>query len=112
MASTSSGDGRYSTTASSIGCTPLFLNAEPREHRGELAGEVARRIAAFELVDRQVVAVEVLLASIVVGARRASRRAARATRRPASARSAGIVFDVVVLALLGLAAPHERLHAR
>ena len=26
----SSGDGRKSTTASSIGCTPLFLNAEPQ----------------------------------------------------------------------------------
>ena len=27
---TSSGDGRKSTTASSSGCTPLFLNAEPQ----------------------------------------------------------------------------------
>ncbi len=29
MAGTSSGEGRKSTTASSIGCTPLFLSAEP-----------------------------------------------------------------------------------
>ena len=29
-AATSIGDGRYSTTASSRGCTPLFLNAEPQ----------------------------------------------------------------------------------
>jgi hypothetical protein len=29
MSGTSSGDGRKSTTASSIGCTPLFLKAEP-----------------------------------------------------------------------------------
>ncbi len=27
---TSTGDGRYSTTASSSGCTPLFLKAEPQ----------------------------------------------------------------------------------
>ena len=40
---TSTGDGMYSTTASSTACTPLFLNAEP---------QVTRQISFFERARR------------------------------------------------------------
>lgn len=47
MAGMSSGDGRYSTTASSMGCTPLFLNAEPVSTGFALPAIVARRMPAL-----------------------------------------------------------------
>ena len=47
MGGMSSGDGRYSTTASSSGCTPLFLKALPQITGCTLLVIVARRRAAL-----------------------------------------------------------------
>src|SRR5216683_3344495 len=52
---TSSGLGRYSTIASSIGCTPLFLNALPHSTGVTRPAMVARRIAAFSCFSSGVV---------------------------------------------------------
>ncbi len=46
---TSSGDGRKSTTASSIGCTPLFLKAEPHSTGTKLPAMVPLRISFFSV---------------------------------------------------------------
>ena len=43
---TSSGDGRYAMTASSSGCTPLFLNDEPHRTGVIWLESVALRMAA------------------------------------------------------------------
>ena len=42
---TSSGEGRYQMIASSSGCTPLFLNADPHSTGTPSFASVARRIA-------------------------------------------------------------------
>ena len=47
IAGTSNGDGKYSTTASSIGCTPLYLNADPHTTGKNSTDNVALRIAAL-----------------------------------------------------------------
>ena len=44
---TSSGEGRYSMTASSSGCTPLFLNDEPHSTGVNSIASVALRIACL-----------------------------------------------------------------
>ncbi len=46
---TSSGLGRYSMTASSSGCTPLFLNALPRRTGVIVASSVAARRARLSI---------------------------------------------------------------
>ena len=46
MAGTSTGLGRYARTASSSGCTPLFLNAVPVSTGVSLLARVARRMPA------------------------------------------------------------------
>ena len=43
---TSSGDGRYAMTASSSGCTPLFLNDEPHRTGVSWLESVALRMAS------------------------------------------------------------------
>ena len=48
---TSSGLGRKSITASSSGCTPLFLNDEPHSTGVSLISSVALRIAAISRSD-------------------------------------------------------------
>ena len=53
MGGTSSGDGRRSTTASSSGCTPLFLKAEPQVtgtiFMASVPARMAARISASEM---------------------------------------------------------------
>ena len=60
---TSSGDGRKSTTASSSGCTPLFLNAEP-QMTGTNAPSFPERT---ELLTRLRIAALISSSVIVVG---------------------------------------------
>ena len=56
-AATSTGDGRKSTTASSSGCTPLFLKAEPHDAPAPpCSAIVARRSAGAQLVGGRLVA--------------------------------------------------------
>ena len=47
MAGTSTGDGRYAMTASSSGCTPLFLNALPQSTAVILLDSTAATDGAF-----------------------------------------------------------------
>ena len=63
---TSSGDGRYSMTASSIGWTPLFFRAEPVRTGHELRLERAEPQAVADLGGRQLLALEVLVGQVVV----------------------------------------------
>ena len=68
----SSGDGRKSTTASSSGCTPLFLNAEPQMTGTNAAFSlrtdsiVRLRSAALISLFGDLLAVQVLLEDRVV----------------------------------------------
>ena len=53
IAGTSSGDGRKSTTASSSGCTPLFLNAEPQMTGTNAAFALGAHRAVHALAQRR-----------------------------------------------------------
>ncbi len=53
-------------TASSIGCTPLFFSAEPREHRDDLVGERPLAQRAAQLVGADRLALEELVRDVVV----------------------------------------------
>jgi hypothetical protein len=67
IAFTSVGAGRYSMTASSIACTPLFLNAEPHEHRDDLALQRALAQPPLDLLLGERLALEVLFRQLVGG---------------------------------------------
>src|SRR4029450_12298395 len=54
---TSSGEGRYQTTASSSGCTPLFLKAEAHSTRENLPGLGAGRLPLGHLLLHQLLVV-------------------------------------------------------
>ena len=71
---TSSGDGRKSTTASSSGCTPLFLNADPQMTGTNAASPLPRTELLHALAERRLdlvlgdlLAVQVFLEDLVVG---------------------------------------------
>ena len=53
-------------TASSSACTPLFLNEAPQSTGTIVPAMVAFRIAPLDLVERQLLAAEVLLHQLVV----------------------------------------------
>ena len=54
-------------TASSMGCTPLFLNARSAQHRVSLGVDGQLADGALDLVDRELFATEVLLQQRLVG---------------------------------------------
>ena len=63
------GAGRKSTTASSMGCTPLFLNAEPHSTGTNSNAKRSGADRGLDLVDGQVLAFEVLLHQVIVDVR-------------------------------------------
>ena len=62
---TSIGEGMYSTTASSMACTPLFLNAEPHI-TGTISLASVRRGYPADLLDAQRLTLEELLQQLLV----------------------------------------------
>jgi hypothetical protein len=92
------------------GLDALVLERRAGEHRGELAGDGRATDRGVELVLGGLFALEVLLHHRVVGLgdRLEETVAPLAAGLGVSRRD---VEDVVVLALLGVLGPHERLHA-
>ena len=98
MAGTSSGDGRYATTASSIGWTPLFLSAEPVSTGMMRVLERAGAEAAPDLLDRELLALEVLLGQLVIHLGDGLDHAWCDASAPRRSSSVGDVHDVDLLA--------------
>ena len=91
------GEGRYQMIASSSGCTPLFLKAEPQSTGTPSFASVARRMRAPELLDRGLLLVDELLheglvvvgellEQLVAGGRRPPRGTPRGCPRPSTPR--------------------------
>ena len=76
--------------ASSIACTPLFLNAEPHMHDADLVADRARAQALLDLLVGQVAVLRDTCSAARRCLRRRPRSSSRATRRTPRACSAGI----------------------
>src|SRR4029450_6985676 len=125
MAPTSSGDGRKCTIASSMGWTPLFLNADPHRTGVSLLVMVARRIPA--MICPSVGSWPSRYISMISSSASASVSVTRAPPTPPAAPPGtrpdhpppplahgldvrrGHWLDLVLLPLGGFLAPHQRL---
>ena len=83
------GEGRKSTTASSIGWTPLFLKAEPFRIGTQWSVERAAAQRAADVVGGDVLVAEDLLHQVVVEGREDVEQLARGTPRPEPCSSLG-----------------------
>ena len=90
MAPRSSGLGRKSTTASSSGCTPLFLKAEPHRTGTNLRPTTALRISALSVASSGSLPSRYCSHRLVVELDRRLDQLGAILERPAPCRSAGI----------------------